>query len=127
MSWACNTSCMHTEAQKENFRRVAAHLGFNLDSLKVEYSPSGKTMHARQNFGPGWIFLRLRDGEFKIASCAADRCSKQFDHCRVALNNYYQTEWLTLDQALVYVPDMKEKFGAQGVLQLMAINEKKDI
>lgn len=95
---------MHTEAQKEDFRKVAAHLGFKINALELQFTKSGKTMHARQDFGPGWIFLRVREGQFKIASCALDNGDRQ-----VALNNHYQTEWLTLAQALAYVPDMKEK------------------
>jgi hypothetical protein len=108
VSWACSSFCMHTEAQKEEFRSVAAHLGFKIEALKLEFSKSGKTMHTCQDFGPGYIFLRVREGQYKIASGALAE-PKTIEERQLALATYQQTEWLTLSQALAYVPDMKEK------------------
>ena len=96
MSLALSANSMQDDQQRKiDFCKVAAHLGFNVDSLKFQYSKSGKTMYVCQDFGPGWILLRLREGQFKIGSCAVDH--KQWG---VPLNNYQQQTGLHLTKLL---------------------------
>lgn len=103
MSWQFSSLGMQLDLQKKiDFQAVATHLGFNIQHIKIQYALFENITFASQGFGAGWILLRMNPrGQFKIVSCTADLGEIK--------DNYYQTEWLSLAQALSYVPDMKEK------------------
>lgn len=103
MSWPFSLLGMQLDLQKKlDFQAVATHLGFNIQHIIIQYAPFENTTFASQGFGAGWIMLRMNpSGQFKIVSCTADLGEIK--------DNYYQSGWLSLAQALAYVPDMKEK------------------
>ena len=99
MSWVQSAYSMVTDIQlKIDFCVVAKQLGFDVEKLHIFKNIAGTECFTQQIFGTGWKSIRMNsNGLFKIGGCAYDNGALK--------EGYYQTDWISMNKALVYEPD----------------------